>query len=225
MTKGGEHGHSADIVIYDALSCPVLYAEETAVLPVEGVYGIIEVKSALSKGEFRDASQKIEAFKRLAPRDLSVIQTREYVTVHRASRPFGIVLGFDLAHNSLDSLAANFEERNREIHDVNFFVNLVTVIGNGLLRFERVDLNAGEKHLFLGTDELVDFILLEQKRQRNNDPDSGQLVRLVVETLGPRTFGRFFVYLLVTLEGMKLATPDLGHYVDQDFPITIHRES
>ena len=34
---------------------------------MEGVYGIIEVKSTLSKSEFVDAAKKIEAFKKLAP--------------------------------------------------------------------------------------------------------------------------------------------------------------
>ena len=94
MTMEGEHSHAADIIIYDAVNCPVLYEEDTAVLPVEGVYGIIEVKSRLPKPELLDAARKVESFKRLAPRELSVISTREYVTVHRPSRPFGIVLGY-----------------------------------------------------------------------------------------------------------------------------------
>jgi hypothetical protein len=87
VTRDGDHSHSADIIVYDAHSGPVLYAGDTAILPVEAVYGIIEVKSRLSKAEFVDASKKVESFKRLAPRDLSVIRTREYVTVHRPSRP------------------------------------------------------------------------------------------------------------------------------------------
>jgi len=89
ITRSGEQSHAADVIIYDADSGPVLYSGDTKILPVEAVYGIIEVKSRLSKAEFIDASKKVEAFKRLAPRDLSVIQTREYVTVHRPSRPFG----------------------------------------------------------------------------------------------------------------------------------------
>jgi hypothetical protein len=93
------------------------------VLPVEGVYGIIEVKSTMTKAEFVDASKKIESFKRLPPGDLSVIQTREYVTVNRPSRPFGIAFGYALGNNSLDSLRSNFDERHREIHDVNYFVS------------------------------------------------------------------------------------------------------
>jgi hypothetical protein len=119
VTKEGLHSHAADVIIYDSVNCPVLYSGQTAVVPIEGVYGVIEVKSRLSKQELQDAASKIESFKRLAPRDLSVIQTREYVTLHRPSRPFGMILAYELADNSLESLTANLEEEHRRIHDVN----------------------------------------------------------------------------------------------------------
>lgn len=224
ITRVGATSHSADIIIYDVLHCPVLYSGRTVVLPVEGVYGIIEVKSRLSKAEFVDVSTKIERFKQLAPRDLSVIRTREYVTLHRPSRPFGIALGFALSENSLESLTVNFNERHGEIHDVNFFVNLVAVLGAGVIHLERVDLPAGEKHLLLDTDQTVEFILAEQHRERN-EIESGQLLRSVTETVGSRTFGRFFVYLLLMLEQMRLGVPDLGQYMDPSLPLTIRRES
>jgi hypothetical protein len=100
VTRSGESTHFADVIIYDKLNCPVLHADDTAVVPIEGVYGIIEVKSRLSKAELLVATRQIESFKRLAPRELSVVQTREYVTVQRPSRPFGMVLAFELADNS-----------------------------------------------------------------------------------------------------------------------------
>jgi hypothetical protein len=225
VTKAGEQGHSADVIIYDAPSCPVLFIEETAVVPIEGVYGIIEVKSRLSKAEFRDAAGKIEAFKKLAPRYVSVIQTRQYVTLHRPSRPFGIVMGFDLAANSLQSLSENFEETMKEAHWVNNFVNLLAVLGNGIVRFERIDFDSGEKHLMLGTDEIVELIEREQKRSRDGETEMHESFRLIIEEAKSRTFGRFFVYLLVMLERMKLGFPDLAQYVDPSLPITIHRES
>jgi hypothetical protein len=56
LDPNGVHSRSADLIIYDALNCPVLFTGKTAVLPIEGVYGIIEVKSRLSKQEFLDAS-------------------------------------------------------------------------------------------------------------------------------------------------------------------------
>ena len=225
ITKDGKHSHAADIIIYDADYCPVLYAENTAILPIEGVYGLIEVKSRLSKREFLDAVGKIESFKRLAPRDLSIIETREYVTVHRPSRPFGIVLGYQLDGNSLDSLSENWAEENKRIHDVNFFANLVSVLGEGLLRYEKANLSRGEKEPLLDTDHFVNLVLTTKKRIARKEPVDEIVIRIVQEKLGMRTFGRFFLYLLMMLSRMKLGVPDLGRYLDPDLPMMITRES
>jgi hypothetical protein len=225
VTRGGAHTHSADIIIYDAQNCPVLYVEETSVLPVESVFGIVEVKSTLSKSEFVDAARKVEAFKRLAPRDLSVIETREYVTVHRPSRPFGIVLGYQLSDNSLDSLASNWKAENARIHDVNYFTNVVAVLGTGLLRFEAANVTRGEKAPLLGTDEFVQLVLTQNKRLQEKEPADEVYVRVVQEALGNNTFGRLFVYLLILLGRMRVGVPDLGRYLDPELPILVTRES
>jgi hypothetical protein len=225
VTKEGLHSHAADVIIYDSVNCPVLYSGQTAVVPIEGVYGVIEVKSRLSKQELQDAASKIESFKRLAPRDLSVIQTREYVTLHRPSRPFGMILAYELADNSLESLTANLEEEHRRIHDVNYFINLVCVLGAGVLYIEQANVSLGEKHIMLGTDELVDLIVLNEKRRRNQEEFDEIYLRVVPKELGPLSFGRFFVYLLLTLSRIKLGIPDLGRYLDPEAPMLIHRES
>jgi hypothetical protein len=225
VTKSGVHSHAADVLIYDAINCPVLYVGETRVLPIEGVYGVIEVKSRLSKAELLDAAKKIEAFKRLAPRELSVIRTREYVTVHRPSRPFGIVFGFDLVDNSLDSLLDNWHEANLVIHDVNFMANLVAILGEGLLLVEHVDWSLGQIGPLLDTDEFVRLMLTMEKRAAAGEPPLDVQIREVLERTGENTFGRFLVYLLMILEQLKLGYADLGQYIDPNLPMTIHRES
>ena len=225
VTKDGKRSHAADVIIYDATNCPVLYVEQTAILPIEGVYGVMEVKSRLSKSELLNAIGKIESFKRLAPRDLSVIETREYVTVHRPSRPFGIVLGYQLDGNSLSSLAENWETENKRIHDVNYFTNLVSVLGVGLLRYEKVNLSRGEKEPLLDTDAFVNLILTTQKRLANKEPVDEIVTRIIQEEVEMRTFGRFMVYLLIILSRMRLGVPDLGRYLDPDLPMMITRES
>jgi hypothetical protein len=225
ITASGDRSHSADIIIFDALNAPVLYRGKTAVVPIESVYGLIEVKSSLSKAELLDATRKIEAFKRLAPRDLSVIQTREYVTMHTPSRPFGVVLGYQLASNSLDSLSQNWAEENARIHDVNYFANAIAVLGCGLIRYELVNLSRGSKELLLDTDQFVQTIVTAQKRLANNEPTDEILMRIVADQAAERSFGRLFVYLLIMLERMKLSVPDLGRYFDPDMPVLISRES
>jgi hypothetical protein len=225
VTSAGSHSHSADIIIYDALNAPVLYTGKTAVVPVESVYGIIEVKSTLSKPHFLDCSAKIEAFKRLAPRELSIIRTREYVTVHRPSRPFGIVLGYQLANNSLSSLRSNWVHENARIHDANYFANFVVVLGSGLIRYEVLNWTRGSRDLLIDTDDFVDLLLISQKRAALREPTDEIDLRIIEEPVGQRSFGRFFVYLLIMLERMKLSVPDLGRYIDSELPPLITRES
>lgn len=225
ITKDGQRSHSADIIIYDAVNCPILYSEKTAIVPIESVYGIIEVKSLLSKAEFIGAARQIECFKKLAPRDLGVIETREYVTVHRSSRPFGIIVGLDFSGNSLESLKSNWIELNSEIHDVNFFVNYLCVLGEGLLRYEMANLSIGEKTLLINTDEFVNLVLTQQKKLANKEERDEIFLRVVAEDIKDSTFGRFFVYLLVLLSRMKLNAPDLGQYIDSELPMTILKES
>jgi hypothetical protein len=225
ITKVGLHSPSMDIIIYDKINSPVLYVGATQVVPIEGVYGAIEVKSKLTKAEFGDAVERIKAFKDLAPRDLSVIQTREYTTVHRPSRPFGVVFGFDLGENSLESLHRNWEELNTEIHWVNNFVNLIAVLGVGIIYHERINFDVGEKYPLLDTDEFVALIETQEKRRRNNEPLPHVSFRAVQDSLGQRTLGRFFVLMLVMLERLKLGVPDLGQYLDPTIPPVIRRES
>lgn len=221
LTRDGDHSHSADIIVFDALNCPVLYSEDTAIVPIEGVYGVIEVKSRLSKEGLVSTAEKLRKFKELAPRDLSVIETREYMTVLRPSRPFGIVFAFDLADNSLSSLRANWEELNTEVHDVDYFVNLIAVMGAGLLYYEHADLSAGKKSPVLDTDAFVELIL----KWQDSDEAENQILRIVEDAVGSQTFGRFFVLVLLILQRMRLNVPDLGRYLDPDMPFLIHRES
>lgn len=224
ITKEGKRSHAIDIIIYDTVNCPILYAGKTAIVPIEGVYGIIEVKSTLSKTEFDDAASKIEAFKKLAPRDLGIIETREYVTLHRASRPFGVVFGFQLAKNSLDSLEKNWLAQCKEVHDVNFFCNLICVLGSGVLHYESVNLTRGEKHLLLDTDEFVKLVLTTHKRIDNSEEQDEMVLRIVKEGAEDKTFGRFFTYLLIMLTKMKLNTPDISRYIDPALPLSVVRE-
>jgi hypothetical protein len=171
-----------------------------------------------------DATGKIEAFKRLASRDLSVIRTREYVTVHRSSRPFGIVFGFDVADNSLDSLLTNWHEVNTTIHDVNYMTNLVVVLGAGILLTEVVDWSQGQIGPLLDTDTHVRLMLTQKKHAEEGEPLDVEIGEKS-EAAGDLTFGRFLLYLLMMLEQLKLGIPDLGQYVDPDLPMIIHRES
>jgi hypothetical protein len=224
FTKDGRRSHAADVIIFDRQNCPTLYAGHTSILPIEGVYGIIEVKSILTKAEFDDAAGKIESFKKLAPRDLAIVKTREYVTVNRASRPFGVVLGYRHGDNSLDSLHKNWLDQNKRIHNVDYFINLTAVLSSGLLLVESVNLSRGIKSILVDTDDLVRLVQTSDKKKRTGEKVEETGMRIIADKAGDQTFGRFFVYLLVMLNKMKLNVPDLGRYLDPDADPLISRE-
>jgi hypothetical protein len=107
-----ETSKQSDIVVYDKLNgVRFLVDESVQVFPIDCVYGIIEVKSALSKTEFLDALEKIKALKSLAPGGNVAHPMGGGMTMfHARPRPFGMVFAYSLAGNSLDSLQENLCE-------------------------------------------------------------------------------------------------------------------
>lgn len=135
----------SDLIIYDKIDgVTLLYDEHTQVYPIDCVYGIIEVKSGLSKTEFIDALDKIAAFKSMAP-DGRVRQPIGSATVSfPRPRPFGMVFAYKLAGNSLDSLTKNLREWEQR-HPPELWPNYVCVLGIGIISHQGKD--AFEKYL------------------------------------------------------------------------------
>ncbi|MGD9713398.1 MAG: DUF6602 domain-containing protein [Thermomicrobiales bacterium] len=208
ITPGGGHSHSADVIIYDAARCPVLYAERTAILPIEGVYGIIEVKSRLSKAELEESLQKISKFRSRYKAEPVEVRNGIVRQTFMPSPPFGFVFAFDVAGNSLESLYQNVQDHTQGHKTVDYLAGLVTVLGHGVVHYALLhpDNNAMQpvlesKHLFnvLVRNEIVKDGV-EWRRQ------------LVAVRTGSQTFGRFFTYLLMTLERSDLGVVNLANY-------------
>ena len=55
----GKSSRQSDIIVYDALRCPNLFIDRNRnqVLPVEGVYAVIEVKTELNHSKLKGASR------------------------------------------------------------------------------------------------------------------------------------------------------------------------
>jgi hypothetical protein len=100
------------VVIYDRINVVTLtYDESIQVYPVCCVYGIIEVKSALSKTEFLDALEKVKTFKTMAPAGVVSRPMGSHVMmISQRSQPFGLVFAYGLSDNSLSSLVENLKE-------------------------------------------------------------------------------------------------------------------
>lgn len=100
-----------DVIVYDKLNGVVLFSsDKVQVYPVDCVYGIIEVKSALSKAELLDALEKIKVLKEMAPRGLAQAIGPGFTSAYHRPKPFGMVFAYGLAGNSLDSLLENLKE-------------------------------------------------------------------------------------------------------------------
>lgn len=107
----------SDLIIYDSHnSVPLYYEDEGQVYPIEIVCGIIEVKSALSKEKLIEGLINIKSV-----RDLN-----------KGLGPFGIVFGYKLSSNSIDSLFNNIQDWESK-NDFNTWPDLVVVNGEGLI--------------------------------------------------------------------------------------------
>ena len=171
-----------------------------------------------------DATSKIEKFNRLAPRELAVIEKEQYVTVRTASRPFGIVLGYSLANNSLKSLKENWQNQTQQVYDVNFFANLICVLGEGIIHIHQYNLSQGTHNPLLDTDEFVDLVLTAKNRQNNGQVSDEIIMKYLVDEVKDLSLGRFMTYLQVMLNRMRLNQPDLTRYIDPELDMTVIKE-
>ena len=73
-----------------------MHQENLQIFPIESVYGIIEVKSSLSKDELLDSLEKIKTLKSLVPRESIQIKGPIFETAYPRPMPFGIVFSYSL---------------------------------------------------------------------------------------------------------------------------------
>jgi hypothetical protein len=101
-----------DLIVYDRQNgVTLLYDEDIQVFPIDCIYGIVEVKSSLSKTEFIDSLEKIKVLKGLTPGGpISRPVGSGYSLVQARPRPFGMIFAYNLGGNSLESLVENLRE-------------------------------------------------------------------------------------------------------------------
>ncbi|MBB2156665.1 hypothetical protein HLH33_10140 [Gluconacetobacter diazotrophicus] len=129
----------SDLIIYDKIDgITLLFDEHTQVYPIDCVYGIIEVKSGLSKAEFIDALDKIAAFKAMAPSGHVSLSIGVATALLPRPKPFGMVFAYNLAGNSLDSLRQNLQEWEQS-HPPEHWPNHVCVLGIGTISHQGKD--------------------------------------------------------------------------------------
>ncbi len=131
--KISEVSRQSDLIIFDQLnSIPLLYDEKVQVYPIDCVYGIIEVKSQLSKTKLIESLENIKSVKEITPRDTVVQKNLGFQQSYLRPMPFGFIFAYSLGDNSLESLTINlkeWEDKNPSL----FWPNLICVLGAGII--------------------------------------------------------------------------------------------
>ncbi len=120
ISYGPAWSQQCDVIVYNAAETPVFSHDDGHqghVLPVEGVFGVVEVKSVLGVSEFKDAAAKIAAFKRLC--------AAVKVGAHTLADRFGAVVAYRLPKGST---------KEREAH-----IGRLLSIAEGMPEGERPD--------------------------------------------------------------------------------------
>ena len=114
-----------DVIIYDALNCPVYRAsEEAAIFPSDNVAAVVEVKSRLDKDQLISAFENIRATKQLAktpPPDLPIPITCQTV---------GCLFAFDSAI-SLDKISEHYYELVQKKYGVGHHIDIILLLDKG----------------------------------------------------------------------------------------------
>lgn len=122
-----------DLIVYDAMnSVPLTSSDSVQVYPVESVYGVIEVKSKLSKAELLDSLEKVRSVKALAPKDIIQLHHGALSSGMMRPAPFGMIFAYSLADNSISTLSDNLREWERE-NAPDLWPNCVAVLGEGVI--------------------------------------------------------------------------------------------
>lgn len=149
VTEEEQVSSQIDIVIYDANQCPTFHRSESAqVFPIEGVYGVIEVKSQLNSQGLEDDIEKITSAKRM-PKSAYYEKPPKtnfgplYGTHWDHFPIIGAIFAFESME--LDTVLTKIrelnEEKGLELHEQ---VDLVFALDQGIIR--NVEYDADDKH-------------------------------------------------------------------------------
>ncbi|PFL13999.1 hypothetical protein COJ07_29205 [Bacillus cereus] len=141
VNSDGVQSRQQDIIIYDAFNAPLLLnEEETKIIPVESVYGTIEVKSTLSKRELATCINNIKSIKTLSKNPHPI--------------PHGFVFAYQ-ADSTIENVCENVIELNKDI-DLHLRINTVCILDQGtILHFHKHGLSniyvVPNEHCYLGS--------------------------------------------------------------------------
>lgn len=136
VASDGSVSPQADLIVYDRLETPLLdRSESSTVIPVEGVYGVIEVASKLDVTKLREDTAKIREIKALKKRaywrgDDDIVNT---YAPHGTAQEIWPVLGFCFGYggNELDNLRAALNQADTD--DLAMNIDMLCVLDQGCI--------------------------------------------------------------------------------------------
>ena len=152
VTNTKDHqSRQVDVIIHDNLFTPILQDfQSSKVIPIESLYGLIEVKSTLSKVELNKCINNIKSVKNLNP-------NQQFLKI-------GCVFAYT-SDSSLETIRKNLEELSKEL-PTSLKINCLCVLDKGLiipLRKENlleISMNNNEEILYGVIDNPKDALLL-----------------------------------------------------------------
>jgi hypothetical protein len=123
-----------DVVIHDHGNCPRLFVnQEHSIFPLEGVYGVVSIKSTLSSNKLANAFENIASTKSLVEEDKTIVLNKMGTQIGVASPlPVGIVFAFD-ADRSLEAIATQAKTLQDRLSNPKHAPDLIAVLGKGLV--------------------------------------------------------------------------------------------
>jgi len=123
-----------DIVIYDALDCPLLYANErTQIFPCESVYAVIQVRSSIDTGGIKRCAEQIASCKRLQKQPPERVLGGGLEISDEPIPTLGAVFAFS-TRNTLQTLAHALLQWNSDIEEA-IQTNMVCVLNRAILDY------------------------------------------------------------------------------------------
>ncbi|MFW5411958.1 DUF6602 domain-containing protein [Aerococcus urinaeequi] len=146
-----QQSRQVDIIIHDNLFTPILEDfQSSKVIPIESLYGIIEVKSTLSKVELGKCANNIKSTMELNPNP-------ELIKI-------GCVFAYT-SDSSLETIRKNLEELSKEL-PTSSKINCICVLDKGLIiplqknNLLEISMNNNEEILYGVIDNSNDALLL-----------------------------------------------------------------
>lgn len=130
VSTDGSRSDAVDLIVYDALETPVLDRSQAGgvVIPIEGVYAVIEVSTKLGGPKLKEDLENIRSVKRMTKRAWfgGGVQPAGDFNVHHQTWRDWPVLGFCFGYDSIK--LATLIDHLRELDDADNVTNNVDMI-------------------------------------------------------------------------------------------------